>query len=88
MAKSRNEIEKYIIDKLNKTFSSYPNSITIETTFKEIYRKVDTQLVDIGFVMDIEEEMEIDISTDDADKIDRGNVSSFIDFIQSKISTP
>ncbi|MTI86923.1 MAG: hypothetical protein FH748_03025 [Balneolaceae bacterium] len=87
MPSSRDDIETYILGKLKSVFSEYPEPLTPQTTFKKIYSKIDLDLVDLGFVMDIEDEMEVEISPDDADAIDKGDIAGLIDFIEQKQQT-
>lgn len=83
---TRQDLETYILNKLNDVFSQFPDTITSTTTFHELNRKTDIDSIDIAFVADIEDDLGVDISEQKAEQMDAGDVAGFIDYFSQQLN--
>ena len=56
-AKSRKDIERYVLRKLQEIYWEFPWKISPNTTFEALDRHADPDLTDPGLLMDIEEDL-------------------------------
>jgi acyl carrier protein len=72
---SQGDIEKYIYRKLNEAYSKFPEKIVSSTTFRELDRYEDADLVAPELLMDIEEDLGIFLPDEAVDALDDEDVS-------------
>jgi len=85
ITKSREDIERYLLTKLRDVFWKFPGNITLTTTFKELNRYTAPDLIDFGFVMDIEEDLGIEITEEKAEAFDKQDVATVVAFIAEEL---
>jgi hypothetical protein len=71
---SRNDIEKYIYRRLKETYWKFPGPIVPSTTFRELERHDDPDLIAPELLMDIEEDLGIYLPDEVVETLDDNDV--------------
>jgi len=80
-AKSRKDIERYVLRKLQEIYWEFPWKISPNTTFEALDRHADPDLTDPGLLMDIEEDLGVYLPDEAVDGFVNQDVAALIDAI-------
>ncbi|MBM3241870.1 hypothetical protein FJZ31_36835 [Candidatus Poribacteria bacterium] len=84
VVKSRKDIERYILKKLKEIYWQFPREVSSNTTFKELERYSASDLTDPGLLIYLEEELGVELSDEEVQKLDEQqdiDIAAFIDAI-------
>lgn len=82
---NRQEVEKYVMDRLHDIYGDYRQPIDLDTTFDRLESGVDSDLVGAHLFIDIEGALDIEIAEDEADTLNAADVCAVVDYIASKL---
>jgi acyl carrier protein len=82
---NRQEIEKYIIDKLHNIYAKYQQPIDLNTTFDQLESGVESDLVGAHLFIDIEADLDIEIAEDETETLNAAGVCAVVDCISRKL---
>jgi len=82
---NRQEVFKYVIDKLHDIYVAYHQPIKLDTAFEQLESGVDSDLVGAHLFIDIEDEFDIEMTEYEAVALNDGDVRGVIDYIISKL---
>ena len=82
---NRQEVEKYIIDKLHDIYVNYRHPINLDTTFDQLESGVDSDLVGAHLFIDIEDDLDIEMTEDEAETLNVADVRAVVDYIVGKM---
>ena len=84
VVKSRKDIERYILKKLKEIYWQFPGEVSSNTTFKELERYSDSDLTDPGLLIYLEEDLGVELSDEEVQKLDEQqdvDIAALIDAI-------
>jgi hypothetical protein len=82
---SRRALEQYLLTRLKEVFWEFPSDITPTTTFKNLNKSADLDLIDFGFVIDIEDDLGIEFTEQHAEVFDKQDVATVIAWIAEEL---
>ncbi len=82
---NRQEVQEYIINKLNNTYTKYTGGINLNTTFDQLERNAVSDFVGAHLFIDIEEELGIELTDDEAGNLNSGDVEGVVNYLVSKL---
>ena len=82
---NRQEVEKYLMDKLHDIYVGYRQPINLDTTFDQLESGVDFDLVGAHLFIDMESELDIEMTEEEAVILNVNNVRGVIDYIIGKL---
>ncbi len=79
------EVEKYVMDKLYSIYIDYPNPIDLSTTFDRLESGVDADFAGAHLFLDIEADLDIEMTEDEALRLNAADVYAVVDYIIGKL---
>ena len=86
---SRKDIERYVLRRLREIFWKFPGEISLGTTFRELERYHDLDLLDQGLLFDLEEDLGVELSDEEVQQLDaqgRSDVAGLVDVIARHVT--
>lgn len=82
---NRKAVEKYVMDKLHDIYRGYRQPINLDTTFYQLESSVDSDFVGAHLFIDIEDELDIEMTEDEAEALNDADVHVVVDYLIGKL---
>lgn len=79
------EVEKYVMDKLHDIYMGYRHPIDLDTTFDQLESGRDSDLVGAHLFIDIEDDLDIEMTEDEAETLNAADIRAVVDYIIGKL---